>query len=269
MNSEMQLAEQLKALEKRVSDLERHEYLTPGTKPHAVAVYQSWPGHLPAITGAWYLNRHNRTNLTFPDASGLGKSMTLSGTWGAEQINTITRALVFNGTNTLLTRSGDTDLEFNANFGVMGWQRKQTSGTQFVIAARSQSLAASTANSWYWIHGSGDAINLTVFDGTTSYTHNPFTAPINEWYFAAGVYTRSSQTMAVYLGTRDGWQADDTGVGPADINVAAGRAFTIGGVDGGSVVSEGAISVVSLNHSSSNEELFRYYFEHTKVLFFN
>lgn len=264
MNNEMQLAERLKTLAARVSELERLE--APGKMTQAWMAIQSMPLLFPNLRGVWLMNQWAPGFIY--DLSGQARHMSTNGTIAFNQQNTIMRYLICNGSSTYLSRASEAGLEITGSLSLMGWFYKNTAGTQFPLVSKTNSLSGSTNMAWLWTVGSSDNLNLTVCNGTTA-VNATTPAPIGEWFFGAAAYFPSG-FIRVYLGTRDGWNVgENTTSIPASINNPTAVGVTIGALHGGVSFAGGNIALAAVMNSASNETLFRTLFEHTKGIFYS
>lgn len=231
----------------------------------ALAAYHAAPLLFPNLRAAWLMNQW-APGLVY-DATSQGRHMTTHGTLAFNQQNTILRYLGLDGSSTYLSRVSEAGLEITNSLSVMAWAYKGTSGTQFIMLAKTSGLPASTNQAFFFTVGSSNNLNLTVCNGTTNYNQT-IAAPIGEWFFGAGSYSPSAN-ITLYLGTQDGWQtaSNTTGI-PASINNPTTIALTIGATHGGANFGDGRIAMAALMNSGSNETLFRNYFEFTKGLFY-
>ena len=233
----------------------------------AWAVYHAVPLLFPNLIGVWYMNQAASGQLW--DAASQSRHLTRFGSMAFNQVGTgLVRAAVLNGTDSYASRASEAALEITSNLSIMTWTYKSVSGIQHPILAKTQGLAASTNFAYWLLQGSGDSLNFAVCNGSTikNVTKD---APVGAWYFGAGAYS-VSVSVSAYLGTQDGWEDPqvDTSSIPSSVNPATSTNLTMGAIHGGANVGNGYVAMVALMNSTSNETLFRNYFEFTKGLFY-
>lgn len=231
----------------------------------AWAVYHAVPLLFPNLVGVWYMNEIASNQLW--DAGSQGRHLTRNGTWGFPQLGLI-RTGQLDGSTSYANRASEAALQITGNLSIMGWTYRAVSGIQHPILAKTTSLTGS-ANFAYWmLHGSGGNLNLSICNGTTiKAITSP--APTGAWYYGA-VSFEAGISGTVFVGSQDGWSepVTETSSIPASINPATTTDLTIGALHGGTSFGNGNIAMVALMNSTSNEALFRSYFEFTKGLFY-
>jgi hypothetical protein len=255
----------IQRLEREVAQL-RTQIRRPNQVVEAWMAMRTIPLLFPNLRGVWLMNQWAPGFIY--DLTGQARHMSTNGTVAFQQhTNNLLRYLTLDGSSTYLSRASEAGLEITGSLSVIGWFYKSTAGTQFPLISKTSSLSGSANMAWLFTIGSSDNLNLTVCNGTTA-TNATTPAPAGEWVCCAGNYSPGT-FVQVFLGTRDGWSSgQNTTSIPASINNPTAVGVTIGALHGGSSFASGNCAMVAIMNSTSNETLFRNFFEHTKGAFF-